>query len=156
GQRGLFESVPGGRRGGPPAAPDAGRGRHPARRLHAAKGCLRARLRVAAPAGLGAGAHPGDSPVAAERTDARGARNRVLALPFPSREFMTRAEAPRAATPAVPTGPVWYEGSPLTRDDIYLFNEGSHFRLYDKLGSHPHQVHGQAGTSFAVWAPNAE
>jgi 1,4-alpha-glucan branching enzyme len=43
----------------------------------------------------------------------------------------------------------------LTDDDIYLFNEGSHFRLYDKLGSHV-----VAGTSpgayFAVWAPDAE
>ena len=24
----------------------------------------------------------------------------------------------------------------ITNDDIYLFNEGSHFGLYDKLGSH--------------------
>ncbi len=40
----------------------------------------------------------------------------------------------------------------LTDDDLYLFNEGSHFRLYDKLGAHP--VEG--GTWFGVWAPNAE
>ena len=39
----------------------------------------------------------------------------------------------------------------LTADDVYLFNEGTHTRLWDKLGAHP--VHG--GTSFAVWAPNA-
>ncbi|MBJ7600348.1 MAG: 1,4-alpha-glucan branching enzyme [Candidatus Nephthysia bennettiae] len=42
--------------------------------------------------------------------------------------------------------------SPLSDQDLYLFNEGSHFRLYEKLGSHP--VAG--GTWFAVWAPNAE
>ncbi|WP_243311842.1 1,4-alpha-glucan branching protein GlgB [Fundidesulfovibrio agrisoli] len=43
----------------------------------------------------------------------------------------------------------------LTDHDIYLFKEGSHFRLYDKLGSHPLCVDGQEGTLFAVWAPNA-
>ncbi len=40
----------------------------------------------------------------------------------------------------------------LTDEDIYLFNEGSHFRLFQKLGAHPAEV----GTRFAVWAPNAE
>jgi 1,4-alpha-glucan branching enzyme len=41
--------------------------------------------------------------------------------------------------------------SPISDQDLYLFNEGSHFRLYEKFGSHP--VKG--GTWFAVWAPNA-
>jgi 1,4-alpha-glucan branching enzyme len=40
----------------------------------------------------------------------------------------------------------------LTDEDIYLFNEGSHFRLYQVLGGHPTEE----GTRFAVWAPNAE
>ncbi|HXH50254.1 MAG TPA: 1,4-alpha-glucan branching protein GlgB [Terriglobia bacterium] len=44
----------------------------------------------------------------------------------------------------------------LTEDDIYLFNEGSHHRLYQKLGSHLRNVGGQEGVCFAVWAPNAE
>ena len=44
----------------------------------------------------------------------------------------------------------------LTEDDLYLFNEGSHFRLYEKLGAHPLTVNGQQGTYFAVWAPDAE
>jgi 1,4-alpha-glucan branching enzyme len=43
----------------------------------------------------------------------------------------------------------------LTEHDIYLFKEGSHTRLYDKLGAHPGVVDGVAGTRFAVWAPNA-
>jgi len=43
----------------------------------------------------------------------------------------------------------------LTDQDIYLFNEGNHYRIYDKLGSHLTSVSGQAGTSFSVWAPNA-
>jgi 1,4-alpha-glucan branching enzyme len=43
----------------------------------------------------------------------------------------------------------------LTEDDLYLFNEGSHFRLREKLGAHP-MAEGSQGTYFAVWAPNAE
>jgi len=44
----------------------------------------------------------------------------------------------------------------LTDDDLYLFNEGSHLRLYDKLGAHPTTVGDVEGTYFAVWAPNAD
>jgi 1,4-alpha-glucan branching enzyme len=40
--------------------------------------------------------------------------------------------------------------------DIYLFNEGSHNRLWEKLGSHRSERDGVAGTNFAVWAPNAQ
>ncbi|MEW6600881.1 MAG: 1,4-alpha-glucan branching protein GlgB [Nitrospirota bacterium] len=44
----------------------------------------------------------------------------------------------------------------LTDHDIYLFKEGNHFQLYDKLGSHPLTVDGKEGIYFALWAPNAE
>jgi 1,4-alpha-glucan branching enzyme len=44
----------------------------------------------------------------------------------------------------------------LSEDDLYLFNEGSHVKLYEKLGAHPLIIDGVAGTSFAVWAPDAE
>jgi len=43
----------------------------------------------------------------------------------------------------------------LTKDDLFLFNEGSHFRLYRKLGAHPVTIDGQEGSYFAVWAPDA-
>jgi 1,4-alpha-glucan branching enzyme len=43
----------------------------------------------------------------------------------------------------------------LTDNDLYLFNEGSHFRLYDKMGAHLASHNGQRGTVFSVWAPNA-
>ncbi len=49
--------------------------------------------------------------------------------------------------------------SPMSEKDIYLFNEGTHHRLYHALGSHPGtrdgSRDGEAGTWFAVWAPNA-
>ncbi len=42
----------------------------------------------------------------------------------------------------------------LTDQDVYLWNEGSHHRLYQKLGSHL-SPDGE-GVYFAVWAPNAD
>jgi len=44
----------------------------------------------------------------------------------------------------------------LSDDDIYLFNEGTHARLYEKLGSHIVDGPGGGGVVFAVWAPDAE
>ncbi len=44
----------------------------------------------------------------------------------------------------------------ITDHDIYLFKEGNHFKLYDKLGAHLMTHEGVAGTHFAVWAPNAK
>ena len=44
----------------------------------------------------------------------------------------------------------------LTEHDIYLFKQGRHFRLYDKLGAHLIEHEANKGTLFAVWAPNAE
>jgi 1,4-alpha-glucan branching enzyme len=51
--------------------------------------------------------------------------------------------------------PVRHDASLLGEQDIYLFNEGSHLRLYERLGAHPGMVDGEAGVHFAVWAPNA-
>jgi len=45
---------------------------------------------------------------------------------------------------------------PISEQDLYLFNEGTQFKLYDHLGAHPGVRNGQTGTRFAVWAPNAE
>jgi len=52
--------------------------------------------------------------------------------------------------------PVRYDLSLITADDLFLFNQGSHLRLYEKLGSHLVRKDGVEGTYFAVWAPNAE
>ena len=43
----------------------------------------------------------------------------------------------------------------LTDYDVYLFREGKHHRLYEKLGSHVVDNQDRSGTRFAVWAPNA-
>jgi 1,4-alpha-glucan branching enzyme len=43
----------------------------------------------------------------------------------------------------------------LSANDLHYFNEGTHARLYEKLGAHPLTVGETRGTYFAVWAPNA-
>ena len=43
----------------------------------------------------------------------------------------------------------------LSDYDIYLFKQGRHYRLYQKLGSHIVSKDGEKGTYFAVYAPNA-
>jgi 1,4-alpha-glucan branching enzyme len=50
---------------------------------------------------------------------------------------------------------VRHDVSLLEEDDLHLFNEGTHYRLYNKLGAHPIACDGMPGTYFAVWAPNA-
>ncbi|HZO84328.1 MAG TPA: 1,4-alpha-glucan branching enzyme, partial [Verrucomicrobiae bacterium] len=44
----------------------------------------------------------------------------------------------------------------ISDEDLHLFNEGTHARLYEKLGAHRIKVGDAEGTYFAVWAPNAE
>ena len=39
--------------------------------------------------------------------------------------------------------------------DLYLFGQGKHYQLYEKMGAHVRTLNGVAGTHFAVWAPNA-
>ncbi|HWZ81829.1 MAG TPA: 1,4-alpha-glucan branching protein GlgB [Terriglobales bacterium] len=54
-----------------------------------------------------------------------------------------------------PEAAVQYDVSLLTSEDLYLFNEGSHYRLHDKMGAHVTESKGVSGTVFSVWAPNA-
>src|SRR5882672_8799241 len=44
----------------------------------------------------------------------------------------------------------------LGETDLFLFGQGNELRIYDKLGSHLRLIDGVPGTSFAVWAPNAQ
>jgi 1,4-alpha-glucan branching enzyme len=60
----------------------------------------------------------------------------------------TPTDLPPKGTPTSPTL--------LSEDDLYLFNEGTHSRLQQKMGAHPIVVDGTPGTMFSVWAPNAE
>src|SRR3974390_3495648 len=56
---------------------------------------------------------------------------------------------------ASPTPAIRHDVSLLTAEDSYLFNEGSHYRMYEKMGAHACEIDGVQGTVFSVWAPNA-
>ncbi len=59
-------------------------------------------------------------------------------------------------------GHQWTERDPyafgqiLGEVDLFLFSEGNHWELYHKLGAQLTEINGVKGTSFAVWAPNAQ
>ncbi|MTK06770.1 MAG: 1,4-alpha-glucan branching protein GlgB [Hungatella sp.] len=43
----------------------------------------------------------------------------------------------------------------ITELDRYLYNNGRHYEIYEKLGAHPKTCDGKQGMYFAVWAPHA-
>ena len=100
-----------------------------------------------------------------EARDARGETIAALDLRHPDGVFEGLAEG-RAALldyrlhAANPDGD-WdlddpYRFGPVLGPlDDHLLGEGTHFRLYERLGAHPITHEGVAGVSFAVWAPNA-
>ncbi len=62
---------------------------------------------------------------------------------------MTMPKARRTRRPKEPTA------GAVTDHDVYLFKQGTHAKLYEKLGAHLQERGGRQGTAFAVWAPNA-
>lgn len=51
--------------------------------------------------------------------------------------------------------PITYDFSLWQEQDSYYFKEGSHYRLFEKLGAHVVEANGKKGVYFALWAPNA-
>lgn len=64
------------------------------------------------------------------------------------REFQMKEQANGQNNTGMPNGFI-------TDYDMHLFNEGSHHKIYNKLGAHPITINGRKGTHFAVWAPSA-
>ena len=49
-----------------------------------------------------------------------------------------------------------YSFDPIIQElDIYLFKQGTHYKIYEKMGAHRIVVNGVEGVHFAVWAPNS-
>lgn len=46
-------------------------------------------------------------------------------------------------------------GKKITDFDCYIFGEGKHYDIYEKLGAHREVIDGVEGTRFAVWASHA-
>ena len=87
------------------------------------------------------------------RVDPHLVARKKRALPeIQLKRISLRKEVERVAPVKLPNGVI----SLFSDDDIYLFNEGLHFQLYNHLGAHPLEIDGKKGTCFAVWAPNAD
>jgi len=80
----------------------------------------------------------------------------MVGLSGPGRDspvtLLDRAPERNARPPGTPAS----MRADLTDHDIYLFRQGAHCRLYEKLGAHPVVKDGRPGVLFAVWAPNAQ
>jgi len=51
---------------------------------------------------------------------------------------------------------IFYDVTRFSNEDIYLFREGKHYKLYQHFGSHKMQRKKEWGFYFALWAPNAK
>ncbi|MBB4566522.1 1,4-alpha-glucan branching protein GlgB [Rhizobium leucaenae] len=76
--------------------------------------------------------------------------NITVAKQQPVRYRARRGDAEWAVTDPYSFGPV------LGPMDDYFVREGTHLRLFDKMGAHPLKHEGVQGFHFAVWAPNAQ
>jgi len=100
--------------------------------------------------------------VTAEASAERTETPRPDELPHPEPDTaaesvaVTTVEEPPAAGDVGEVAELDAAASLLSDEDVYLFNEGRHFQLYEKLGAHPHAIDGREGYAFAVWAPEAE
>ena len=87
------------------------------------------------------------------------ARTRTSEAPQATRRSSASPrQEPKAATPESAAHASAKAADPASRFsdyDLFLFGQGNHYQLYEKLGAHPTVQNGVAGTQFAVWAPNA-
>ena len=70
-----------------------------------------------------------------------------------TKETKKAAETKTAKAPKAATKP---ESVFISKDDEYLFAQGTHYDIYKKLGAHVSEENGKKGIYFAVWAPNAQ
>ncbi len=75
------------------------------------------------------------------------AAKQVYAYDLVITDYQGRVRRTRDAYSFLPT---------LGETDLYLFGKGDERRIYDKLGAQLRIIDGVHGTSFAVWAPNAQ
>ena len=81
----------------------------------------------------------------------------VFEASFPGTEiFDYRLRITYPGGEAVEIDDAYRYGRVITEYDVYLFAQGKHTRIYDKLGAHPMRIGEAVGVHFAVWAPNAE
>ncbi|GHO90917.1 1,4-alpha-glucan branching enzyme GlgB [Reticulibacter mediterranei] len=69
---------------------------------------------------------------------------------------MTEPRVPQQAEEGTPASSSQDIPSIFSDFDLYLFGQGKHYHIYEKMGAHLRTVEGVTGVNFAVWAPNAQ
>jgi 1,4-alpha-glucan branching enzyme len=69
--------------------------------------------------------------------------------------FKYRVSVMKNGNETVCYDPYSFSPSYITDYDLYLFGQGTHYRVFDRLGAHSISIDRVAGVHFAVWAPNA-
>jgi len=95
----------------------------------------------------------GAAPVPMTRRHPAGVYEAALTDTHEVTDYRLRVTYPGGRTTDV-DDPYRY-GRVITDYDLYLFGEGSHTRIYDKLGAHSMTIGSAEGVHFAVWAPDA-
>ena len=95
----------------------------------------------------------GGEPVEMERRHDAGIFEAHLSTRASTPDYRLRVTYPNG-TPHEVDDPYRY-GRVIGDYDLYLFGEGNHTRIYEKLGAHPLRIGEVDGVHFAVWAPNA-
>lgn len=97
--------------------------------------------------------HDGQASVPMLETDPRGFFEALVPRPQEFRPYWLSVEF---ANGDVSRFRDCYSFTPvLSEYDLYLFNQGNHYQIYEKLGAHPWFHQGVRGVLFAVWAPSA-
>ncbi len=69
---------------------------------------------------------------------------------------MTEPRVPQHSENGTPSSSTQDVPSVFSDFDLYLFGQGKHYHIYEKMGAHLRTVQGVTGVNFAVWAPNAQ
>ena len=93
-------------------------------------------------------------PAPAQRVDDSGLFEVLLPVGQPEKPYRLRAEF--GSGPAVTFYDCYGFWPLLGEMDLYLFGQGNHYRIFDKLGAHLMEHQGVRGVLFAVWAPSAQ
>ena len=90
-----------------------------------------------------------------ERRRSAGVFEATVALPEALADFVYRLRIHEGSQVRDVLDPYQFR-QVLTEFDLHLFSEGTHYRAWEKFGSHRITVDGVSGVHFSVWAPNAQ
>lgn len=90
----------------------------------------------------------------AKNTSVKASEKTTSAIHVPKTEDKPKESAKREKQPGKKQDQSW-DSLKISDMDMYLFGQGAHYNIYEKLGAHETIMDGKKGIYFAVWAPKA-